>query len=65
MRRNAGGRGSRPPEWLRRLEGEVHRVRVARTAVATLAESQFQIPKLVVSLEELGRQMQDWDEEKS
>jgi hypothetical protein len=55
------GVGLDVPEWLRRLEGEIQRVRMARTAVATLAESQFQIPKLVVPLEELGRQMRDWE----
>ena len=49
------------PDWLRRLEAEVHRVRMAQTAVATLAEHQFQIPKKVVSLEELARQMEEWD----
>ena len=63
------GVGLDVPEWLRRLEGEVQRVRMARTAVATLADSQFQIPKVIVPLEELGRQMDDWqnwrDEEPS
>jgi hypothetical protein len=49
------------PEWLRRLEGEVHRVRIAHSAVASLAEGQFQIPKVLVPLEELGRQMEDWE----
>jgi len=53
------GVGLDVPEWLRRLEGEVHRVRMTRSAVATLAERQFQVPKIVVSLEELGRQMED------
>jgi hypothetical protein len=55
------GVGLEVPEWLRRLQGEVQRVRMARTAVATLAESQFQIPKVVVPLEELSRQMLDWE----
>jgi hypothetical protein len=49
------------PDWLRRLEAEVHRVRLTQTAVASLAEHQFQIPKKVVSLEELARQMEEWD----
>ncbi len=55
------GVGLDVPDWLRRLEAEVHRVRMARSAVATLAESQFQIPKVVVPLEELARQMEGWE----
>jgi hypothetical protein len=55
------GVGLDVPDWLRRLEAEVHRVRMARSAVATLAESQFQIPKVVVPLEDLARQMEGWE----
>jgi hypothetical protein len=55
------GVGLDVPDWLRRLEGEVQRIRLARTAVATLAESQFQIPKIIASLDQLGRQMSDED----
>jgi hypothetical protein len=55
------GVGLDVPDWLRRLAAEVQRVRMARTAVASLAESQFQVPKAVVPLEELGQQMRDWE----
>jgi hypothetical protein len=56
------GVGLDVPDWLRRLAGEVQRVRMARTAVASLAESQFQVPKVAVPLEELGRQLREWEQ---
>jgi hypothetical protein len=50
------GVGLDVPHWLRRLEGELNRVQAARTAVANLAENLFQIPRVLVPLDELRRQ---------
>jgi hypothetical protein len=54
------GVGLDVPQWLRRLEAEVHRVQTARTAIANLAESLFQIPRLAVPLADLRSQFDNW-----
>jgi hypothetical protein len=54
------GVGLDVPHWLRRLEGELHRVQATRTAIANLAENLFQIPRVVVPLDELRRQFAGW-----
>jgi hypothetical protein len=54
------GVGLDVPHWLRRLEAEVHRVQQSRTAIASLAENLFQIPRVPVPLDELRRQFEGW-----
>lgn len=54
------GVGLDVPHWLRRLEGEVHRVQAGRTAIANLAENLFQIPRVVVPLADLRKQLEGW-----
>jgi hypothetical protein len=54
------GVGLDVPHWLRRLEGELHRVQVARTAVANLAENLFHNPRVVAPLDEVRRQFAGW-----
>jgi hypothetical protein len=55
-----GGAGMEVPGWLRRLEAELQRVRLRRTAVAHLAENLIHIPRLIVPVETLRTQLQDW-----
>jgi hypothetical protein len=55
------GAGLDVPQWLRRLEGAVLRVRNARTDLARLAESMYPIPKKVITFAELLKQMEGWD----
>jgi hypothetical protein len=55
------GVGLDVPAWLRRLEGEVHRVQASRTTVAVLAENFFRIPRRAVNPEEVQRQLREWD----
>jgi len=57
---NPVGVGLDVPHWLRRLEGEVHRVQAAHTTTATLAENFFRVPRRPLSLEALLRQIQEW-----
>jgi hypothetical protein len=54
------GAGFDVPPWLRRLESELRRVQLRRTAIANLAEHLSQVPRVVVPLEEVHRQLQDW-----
>ena len=54
------GVGLDVPHWLRRLEGELHRVQAARSALANLAENLFQIPRVVLPLDELQQQFAGW-----
>jgi len=54
------GSGLEVPMWLRRLEAELHRVEMRRTAVANLAENLVQVPRRVVPVEELRAQLQEW-----
>jgi hypothetical protein len=58
---NPSGAGLDVPHWLRRLEGEVQRVRHARTDLARLAESMYPIPKKVITFAQLLKQLEDWD----
>jgi hypothetical protein len=55
------GVGLDVPAWLRRLETEVHRVQANRTTVAVLAENFFRIPRRAVSLEDVQRQLREWE----
>jgi hypothetical protein len=54
------GVGLDVPPWLQRLEQELHRVQVASTALAEIAESWGQGPKRLLSLSELQRQLDEW-----
>ncbi|MFN4260288.1 MAG: hypothetical protein ACK4RK_13405 [Gemmataceae bacterium] len=49
------------PYWLRQVQMEVQRVRAEHTAIATLAEKQFRIPPVTLTLADLNRQLTDWD----
>ncbi|HEX5271763.1 MAG TPA: hypothetical protein VFW33_14800, partial [Gemmataceae bacterium] len=53
------GAGLDVPPWLRRLEGEVQRVRATHSAVAVLAEGLFRAPQRLVPHEEVRRQLQE------
>jgi hypothetical protein len=55
------GSGLDVPIWLRRLQREVQRVRAERTAIAGLGRRQFLIARTTLSLEELRRQLAEWD----
>ncbi len=54
------GVGLDVPHWILRLEGEVHRVRTSKTALASLADTLFQVPKVAVPFAELAEQLRDW-----
>ncbi|HWY85652.1 MAG TPA: hypothetical protein VNX28_02955, partial [Gemmataceae bacterium] len=54
------GVGLDVPHWILRLESEVHRVRTSRTALVSLAETLFQVPKIAVPFAELAEQLRDW-----
>jgi hypothetical protein len=56
------GVGLDVPQWLRRLEFEVRRVRNAQSAVAVLAEGFLSIPTKSLTFEEIQEQVQDWDQ---
>jgi hypothetical protein len=53
------GAGLDVPHWLRRLEGEVQRVRATHSAVAVLAEGLFRTPQRAMPYEEIQTQVQD------
>jgi hypothetical protein len=55
------GVGLDVPFWLRRLELEVHRVEATRTTIAVLAENFFRVPRRPVSLDDVQRQLADWE----
>jgi hypothetical protein len=55
------GVGLDVPQWLRRLEMEVHRVHAGSSAIAGLAEKHFRLPKVLLSYEEFERQLAQWD----
>jgi hypothetical protein len=55
------GVGLDVPFWLRRLELEVRRVEATRTTIAVLAENFFRVPRRPLSLDEVQRQLADWD----
>jgi hypothetical protein len=54
------GVGLDVPQWLRRLDAEVQRVQAARGAMVHLVEHLLRVPRAVVRLEDLQRQVQDW-----
>jgi hypothetical protein len=54
------GAGLDVPVWLRRLEGELQRVELRRTAVANLAENLLQVPRTIVPIDQLRQQLLDW-----
>jgi hypothetical protein len=54
------GVGLDVPHWILRLEGEVHRVRTSKTALVSLAETLFQVPKVHAPFAELAEQLRDW-----
>ena len=55
------GVGLDVPHWLRRLELEVQQVRAAHTTIAVLAEGFLRVPKHLLSIEELKRQVDEWE----
>jgi hypothetical protein len=55
------GAGLDLPHWLRRLEGEVQRVRQTHSAVALLADGLFRTPQRAVPYEEVQRQLQEFE----
>jgi hypothetical protein len=55
------GAGLDVPQWLRRLEAEVQKARMARTDLAKLAESMYPIPKKIIGFEELRGQLEEWE----
>ena len=55
------GVGLDVPHWLRRLEQEVQRVWAEHPAIVDLAEKQFRIPRVVVTYEDLRRQLAEWE----
>jgi hypothetical protein len=57
---NPVGVGLDVPYWLRRLETEVHRVQAAQTTIASLAEHFFRVPRRPLSLDDLVRQLNEW-----
>src|SRR5262249_40182968 len=56
------GVGGGGPVGLRRLEGEVQRVRAIRGALGVLAETLLQVPERLLSWEEVQQQLQTWEE---
>jgi hypothetical protein len=54
------GAGLDVPMWLQRLEGELHRVKMRRTAVANLAENLLQVPRIALPVAQLQAQLEDW-----
>ena len=58
---NPTGVGLDVPDWLRRLEAEVRRVRAAHTEIAMLAENLFQVPIRLLPYEEMRDQLQEWE----
>jgi hypothetical protein len=55
------GVGLDVPAWLRSLEAEVHRVLATRSTLAVLAESFTRVERRHVSLDELKRQLEEWE----
>ena len=50
---NPTGVGLDVPPWLARLEHELHHLETSRSALASLAETLFQVPRLIMSFDEL------------
>jgi hypothetical protein len=55
------GVGLDVPEWLRRLENEVRRVRASHAAVAVLAGDLLRLPQRSLTPEEVQQQLLDWE----
>jgi hypothetical protein len=55
------GVGLDVPFWLRRLEAEVQRVQARQSAVVTLAENFFRVPRRPLAPDEVLRQLADWE----
>jgi hypothetical protein len=56
------GVGLDVPAWIRQLEQEVERVRAASTSLSVIAEDTMRIPKQTITLEDLQRQLQEWEQ---
>jgi hypothetical protein len=54
------GSGLDVPAWVQRLEGELRRVQLRRTAIANLTENLLQVPRVALSVLQLRAQMEDW-----
>jgi hypothetical protein len=55
------GVGLDVPAWVSRLQGELERVRTAKSDLANLAETMYQVPMAVVPFAELVEQLRDWE----
>jgi len=55
------GVGLDVPAWLRLLEAEVRRVLASQSALAALAEGLARGPRRTLSLDDLKRQLEEWD----
>ena len=58
---NPSGVGLDVPHWLRRLEAEVERIRSRATHAGTLPEDTLRVPRAVLTIDELRRQLESWD----
>jgi hypothetical protein len=58
---NPSGVGLDVPHWLRRLEAEVERVRSRATHAGTLPEDTLRVPRAILTVDELRRQLESWD----
>jgi hypothetical protein len=54
------GAGLDVPFWLRKMEGELERIIMRRSALANLAENLLQVPQVALPVEELRRQLEEW-----
>jgi hypothetical protein len=55
------GVGLDVPAWIRRLEGEVERMRVSRGAIAGMADQLVQVPRMPIAREDFEAQIRDWE----
>jgi hypothetical protein len=53
------GAGLDSPPWIKRLEAELHRVQLRRTAIGSMLENMFQVPRRILPTAELMDQLQD------
>jgi hypothetical protein len=61
LARAPAGVGLDVPDWLRRLALEVQAVRAARATSEQFGEGLFEMPHRSVTLDELRRQMEEWE----
>ena len=59
---NPTGVGLEVPTWLARLEDEFEKLQASRTALNSLAETLFQVPKVIMPFEELEKLSAAWAE---